>query len=100
LSGILGLDPVQYELAKELEEAGFPQAGKGSWMSDPDAVIARDRVYVPTLEELIEARGTQFEELRQTPPGWVAGRSPYGRTCHGKTPVEAVARLWLALQMA
>ena len=62
-----GLDRVKYELAKQLEEAGYPQGGKGSWISDPNAVIARDRVYAPTLEEVIEACSTQFEELRQTP---------------------------------
>ena len=90
---------MRYELARQLEEAGFPQVGTGHWLSDPDALIARDRVYVPTLEELIEACGTQFEELRQTPAGWIAGRSPADRTCHGKTPAEAVARLWLELQV-
>jgi hypothetical protein len=95
---------VRYELAKQLDEAGFPQGGKGDWLSDPDALIARDRVYAPTLEELIEACGAQFEELQQThTPNesgdtWLAGCSHPHNAWYGKTPTEAVARLWLALQ--
>jgi len=85
---------VRYELAKQLDEAGFPQGGKGDWLSDPDALIARDRVYAPTLEELIEACGAQFEELQQThTPNesgdtWLAGCSQNAHRSRG----EALAR--------
>jgi hypothetical protein len=44
---------MKYELAKELEQAGFLQGGKGTWMYRTDAIVARSasRVYAPTLEE-------------------------------------------------
>ena len=47
---------VSYQLAAELGESGFPQGGSGSWVGDPAVVVMRsgDRVYVPTLSELIE----------------------------------------------
>jgi hypothetical protein len=50
---------VDYELAKSLMDAGFPQIGKGSSIGSPDKLVWRisDRVYVPTLEELIDACG-------------------------------------------
>ena len=48
---------VDYELAKSLMDAGFPQIGKGRLIGSPDKLVWRnsDRVYVPTLEELIDA---------------------------------------------
>ena len=92
-----------YELAKLLEQAGWPQAGSGVWVVDPDSLIGRHRVYVPRLEELIEACGNRFEELRQVPEpngGWIARSSSPERVGRGNSPVEAVARLWLALRSA
>ena len=86
---------MDYELAKSLMDSGFPQIGKGRldklvWRSD-------DRVYVPTLEELIEACGKNFGSLNRRHAGWLAHAS-YDQSSFGETPVEAVARLWLALQ--
>lgn len=66
--------------------------------------------YVPTLEELIEACGEEFKALENTNlvygninenERWFA-TSSYKRNLSyvggiGKTPEEAVARLWLAL---
>ena len=48
---------MDYKLGKQLKDAGFPQQGAGKWIGDPDALTWRgvDRVYVPILEELIEA---------------------------------------------
>jgi len=56
---------MNYELAKQLYDAGFPQQGFGRWVGNPDQVIWRagDRVYVPTLEELIKACGDDFNSL-------------------------------------
>jgi hypothetical protein len=93
---------MNYELAKELEEAGFPQGGKGSWTLPPDRLLARrtDRVYVPTLTELIEACGDHFGSLhRGHDPAnwWASGCDEASGNSLGKSAEEAVARLWLSL---
>lgn len=50
---------MNYELAKELKDAGFPQEGKGTyWPDNPDG--EGDTAYAPTLEELIEAVMSDF----------------------------------------
>jgi hypothetical protein len=80
-------------------DAGFPQIGKGRLIGSPDKLIWRssDRVYVPTLEELIEACGENFGSLDKRHDGWLASAN-YAQGCFAETPAEAVARLWLALQ--
>jgi hypothetical protein len=97
-------DGLPYQLATELKDAGFPQGGSGNWVGDPDAVVMRsgDRVYAPTLSELIEACGDQFLTLRRSNDVWegIGGvndgtHSRYQQ--QGASPDEAVARLWLAL---
>ena len=90
---------MDYELAKSLMDAGFPQIGKGSLIGSPDKLVWRsgDRVYVPTLEELIEACGKNFGSLDKQHDGWLAYAN-YDQSCFAETPTEAVARLWLALQ--
>jgi hypothetical protein len=82
---------MDYELAKSLMDAGFPQIGKGSLIGPLHKLVWRcgDRVYVPTLEELIEACGENFG-------GWLA-YAPYDQSYFAKTSVEVVAHLWLAL---
>ena len=77
-------------------------------MYPTDAIIARSasRVYVPTLEELIEACVASSQDgnffLFAMSGMWGAS------TCwnhkkdergNGSTPTEAVARLWLALNI-
>lgn len=94
-----------YELAKELKDAGFPQTRR-------DATINADEgdgvqpLMLPTLSELIEACGEDFDSLDKTPGHissvkWLA-KTNYGTRKppehgYGATPEEAVARLWLAL---
>ena len=110
-------DQMNYELALSLDEAGFPQGGSGKWIGDPRALVMRseDRVYAPTLAELIAACGDQFGTLAQIfieleedgdleANYWVAATSassaihgPGWRNSEGATPEEAVANLWLAL---
>lgn len=103
---------MNYEIAKELKEAGFPQViWRGQNYDDERkvAVIAEnfmeneaigEKVYIPALSELIEACGEQVFDLvrRKTVAGnwyWEAETEvAYGE---GSTPEEAVANLWLAL---
>jgi hypothetical protein len=119
---------VNHELAKELKEAGFPQAGKGTSYVD---LSSKDSFYVPTLEELLEAcvelmkpkgplpselnsfdlypnlntntsgGGKAVSDSEEWGVGWSHGSSPdhiqVRNNYFGKTPDEAVARLWLAL---
>ena len=80
-------------------DAGFPQIGKGSSIGSPDKLVWRisDRVYVPTLEELIDACGENFGSLDKRHDGWLA-RTNGDHHCFAGTPAEAVAHLWLTLQ--
>ena len=49
---------INYELAKELKDVGFPQTGKGATMISPDYSMSSGTTAVaPTLSELIEACG-------------------------------------------
>lgn len=104
---------INYELAKQLKDAGFPQVkeptyGQGYWYSENGG----EGVYIPTLSELIGACGDWFFRLTQIEDGksWVAGgvtpgykwknsdRQPITYLGLGPTPEEAVAKLWLELQ--
>ena len=95
---------MKYQLAKELHTAGFPQEGEGTWIGDPASLVLlrTDRVYVPTLEELIAACGDEFYSLiYATDNDWRCFSEVefgYIDAADGGTSVEAVARLWLALQ--
>jgi hypothetical protein len=92
---------MDYSLANELKEAGFPQGGRGSWTVDPNRLFVRfdDRAYVPTLEELIKECADDFDGLRRLDRGtWQCTSLSDAAAIHnGKTPTEAVARLWLAV---
>lgn len=107
---------MNYELAKELKEAGFPQkTGMYARAEKCDCkVFGLDALchmaYIPTLSELIEACGEGFASLHKTnkqtdhnelsdwwvAKGLLAEPATYGDR-EGATPQEAVARLWLAL---
>jgi hypothetical protein len=84
---------MEYDLAKQLKDAEFPQTGKGhtihDWVTPTDDGHGL-HYYAPTLEEL-EAK-------------WIAHTSRqtnlnYFSTFEGRglTPTEAVANLYLAL---
>jgi len=122
---------MNYKLAKQLKDAGFPQKwkdgkgeidcpcrnrGKGNIMtqSEMDGSCGRNfEVYKPTLEELIGACGEinkkMWEEkedgiifaLQDEQDGWLAGNMGCEEIenpkAEGKTPEEAVAKLWLEL---
>ena len=81
---------MNYELAKELKDAGFPQDGIGQFI---DVKLAS-----PTLSELIEACGG--ESIIVLTIGKAYTTALHGATgfiCNDSTPEEAIARLWLAL---
>lgn len=127
---------MDYELAKELNDAGYPQdpgllralpdkkeygwficEGRGDAFIDKELVSGsgafrdelwqsyspfQEAVYVPTLEELIEACGERYYSMvRVRQNDWRCyiegerGMPKEGGV--GKSAVEAVARLWLAL---
>ena len=98
---------MDYKLAKELKDAGFPQTGRGA--THVDCICDwYPIVYVPTLSELIEACGEGFQRLDKQK--LVMSKNNYWAysskldNAHtdrigtkGKTPEESVAKLWLAL---
>lgn len=98
---------ISYELAKELKDAGY-EFKVTDW--DPlDHVRAAffldepyGRGYIPpTLPELIESCGDDFVELwKRGDDGWscMLEQGTLISQVWGKTPEEAVAKLWLALQ--
>lgn len=102
---------MNYETAKKLKDGGFPQGlteHQYGWvevhqsfeLDNGDMTIG---VSTPTLSELIEACGKNFEVLWQGWGGekWLAAQTTsYGDPENyqtGSTPEEAVANLWLAL---
>ena len=111
---------MNYELAKKLKDAGFPQRGKGSWIGggipskelikDTNGLIQKivkereNHFYQPTLSEIIEACGDRFTNLRRVfndfNNEWFAEYTPLlvaEKEGYGFTPEEAVANLWLEL---
>lgn len=107
---------MNYELAQQLKDAGFPQEMKGGhWMltahgfevAKGSEYLATDGLYLPTLEELISAI-PELDGITRVMQGkqrdWTAfcrsdrsGMSSGISTASGKSPIEAVANLWLIL---
>lgn len=104
---------MDYELAKQLKDAGFPQNKYGSYdcqhnvnqahtmLSSANGVGDCEFVQLPTLEELIEACGDKFGFLSK-----IQGENTFIAAIPGGTaqfvdktnsPSEAVAKLWLEL---
>jgi len=116
---------MNYELAKQLKDAGFPQRSVDMVSEKnifPDECSTGygfkldDKCYKPTIEELIEACGEDFNYLERYGGGdrWICVKwKPYRFECTdgltrkgclweeqspwGYTPTEAVAKLWLEL---
>jgi hypothetical protein len=94
---------MNYELAKQLKDAGFPQGDYQSrvrlrqafvnWESEHNPIT--EWFAMPPLSELIEACDTLID-LYGHGSQWGA-ETPKGLVVEGTTPEEAVARLWLAL---
>ena len=100
---------MNYELAKQLKDAGFPQEGKGETIGVSGGLIEHSGdVYLPTLSELIEACGEEFYSLLRSATSdgekmdkglslWHAIIYQEKSVGTGETPEEAVARLYIAL---
>ena len=109
---------MNYKLAKQLKDAGFPFK-KVEYATDYDEDGIGNCCYcesktfgsgsnaylIPTLEELIEACGDiEFELTGGFGDGWWAcngdgsDKDRHGFIlCNAKTPTEAVAKLWLKI---
>lgn len=104
---------MDYELAKRLKDNGFPRKYyRCSYCIEQDyesCTECEDAVESnPSLEELIEACGDRFILLERRNGYYKNGRSrPVRWVCEdliiscasGSTPSEAVANLWLALNV-
>jgi hypothetical protein len=92
---------MDHELAIKLKEAGFPQNEvrfKGT-----EAIRDMLGPYEPTLEELIEACKGLYLTLEKDEYGYWTAKSNDGEEyigySTGSNPSEAVAKLWLALNL-
>jgi len=117
---------MNYKLAKELKEAGFPQKliigneyyskighprmgipiqwAETLVLSEGANNMSGEWYKKPTLSELIDACGEEFDSLSKYLHKWVANASidpleidSVSVVMYGKTPEESVAKLWLEL---
>lgn len=101
---------MDYNLAKQLKDNSFPVNGDGKFIEgnieeDETGIITTNSVYIPTLSELIEVCGDRFESLiydyfekQFTANGIIVfSNEDELASSFGKTPEEAVAKLWLEL---
>mgnify|MGYP001571785702 CR=1 FL=1 len=130
ISKEIGLDyklmTMDYNLARKLKDAGFPQpygqredgSDRMFWFDDKNIIPYRiadgiredngflinkmERLcFIPTLSELIEACGTDFGALKRigiVDNQYRAEDYPFQDFCEAKYPEEAVGRLWLKLK--
>ena len=116
------MNKLTYTQCKELKDAGFPQEENGNSFYCNEELCGRNYddcdqefVIIPTLESLIEECGGKLHilshdvhNLEKEDEKWFAGDDDCGDNCPklrdmfgvhgvGKTPIEAVSRLWLAL---
>lgn len=109
---------IDYELAKELKDNGFPQRGKNfeayylnageytgaivdatMYINETDDYWEAKLIIIPTLSELIDACGNDFCCLDRFEDDTFGAyiRNDIGTNGLGSTPEEAVAKLWLVL---
>lgn len=111
---------MNYELAKQLKDAGFPQQGesyKGFYVMKDGSIIDKtvqpivinndviEGIYSPTLSELIEACGDNFRNLERNDEGTFEAyptreiliKNNGWWIEKSSSPEEAVAKLWLEL---
>lgn len=111
-SGYVNAKNMNYELAKKLKDAGFPQAVHRNVFCGKSACGPENRLcaYAPTLSELIEACVNiekDFALRRRDDGTWSASdeywdvddqMNSFVYEEYGEIPEDAVANLWLKLQ--
>ena len=100
---------LDYNKAKELKDVGFPQEFKlGKYFCSHKEELdgkhdCDDIVYCPTLDELIKECGYTYFSMEEQSNDTVKGAPFYAKKrdvdimAEGKTPLEAVANLYIAL---
>lgn len=97
---------MNYELAKQLKDAGFPQISYIGSNDGERLTHHYESYYIPTLSELIGACGDDLAIIKFNDPmihrvGHIQAISYPKRgvvlNAWTKTPEESVARLWLKL---
>ena len=97
---------MNYNKAKELKEAGFPQEGKKTcYYRNPETgKQGGGCLREPLLEEVIEELGDEFYVLEKGNKIWYAGIYDEDKellkkitSSNGKTPLEAVINLYIKL---
>ena len=87
---------LSYKTCLKLKEAGFPQKGKGTCTHNGIRKGKLELIYFPTLEELIEWCGGEFDSLISIGDKWMACGGPDFKLM-GKTPSISMALLGLKL---
>ena len=101
---------MDYTIARELKDAGWPQKAGGPYAVKDPATRGRhnqELAYTPTLEELINASPmlhgiSRYRNGRRSVKGWwVFGLKSeldsFSEWYEGSTLEEALARYWLAV---
>src|SRR5688572_24362386 len=86
------------EIAKLLKAADFRASGAGYYQE-----LRGERLYFPTLSELIDACAGQLQSVERTNQQrqlWLASAPSQPEGVTGASAEEAVARLWLSLRTA
>lgn len=90
------------EVCTQLSIAEFPKPDNWQELAFTVNLDTKERFYMPSLSHLIEACGEKFGVLERFQDGTFGAYIP--RDCGinglGKTPQEAVAKLWLTIQGA
>lgn len=92
----------KYLLLKELKEKGFPQTGMEHSEVDPNCeggkLCKGCTVADPSIADFIRVLGEHCDGIyRGGELGWYA-TDGMGNSGHGKTPEEALARLWTIIK--
>ncbi len=96
-----------YETAKKLKEMEFKVLTPVGYLLDPKAEdkaeFEKSGLKFPSLSELVRAIGDDFIDLAQGKNAdgttWSAEAYPVGNIETGNTPEEAVAKLWITLNI-
>ncbi len=98
---------MDYNLTKQLKDAGFPQPKVGCHECSEGRIQYDDGIYAPTLSELIlevykYCHEVRLECVKDNPGVWASctcwGNGHEDDWQTGNSPEESLAKLWLTLQ--